>query len=475
MIKDKLLRVTKKTLHISKSSLWFFIGFTVSGLTLLSIVVIYFQDTYYEKAIPGVFINDTYVGEMTKEEIVYLYEERNKNIGDSRFTFTYEDTIATISAQNLDIGYDSELISDQAVGMGKSSNILSNFFIITNAYLNGISLNSSYTFDGDRLREELKPFKKLAYKDPVNAKFTIENNKVVEFSQSEDGTVLDEERIEKFVYDRIPVIISSSENTNFEYLLPTITLEPEITTEEVNEYGIEEKIGEGVSYFVGSIPNRIYNIGLAASRIDGTLVAPGEEFSFNKNIGDISRLTGYKEAYVISNGRTILGDGGGVCQVSTTLFRAMLDAGVPITERNAHSYRVGYYEQQSPVGIDATIYVPSVDLKFKNDTGKHILISADFDPVNQKLVFSFFGKSDGRETVVSDPVILSQSGAPEPLYEDDPELPVGVTKQVDFAASGANVQFTRTVTRNGEVLIDETYNSRYSPWRAVYKVGTKQG
>lgn len=475
MIKDKLLRVTKKTLHISKSSLWFFIGFTVSGLTLLSIVVIYFQNTYSEKAIPGVFINDTYVGEMTKEEIIYLYEEKNKNIGDSRFTFTYEDTIATMSAQDLDIGYDSELISDQAVGMGKSSNILSNFFIITNAYLNGISLNSSYTFDGDRLREELKPFKQLAYKEPVNAKFTVENNKVVEFSQSEDGTVLDEERIEKFVYDRIPVIISSSKNTNFEYLLPTITLEPEITTEEVNEYGIEEKIGEGVSYFVGSIPNRIYNIGLAASRIDGTLVAPGEEFSFNKNIGDISRLSGYKEAYVISNGRTILGDGGGVCQVSTTLFRAMLDAGVPITERHAHSYRVGYYEQQSPVGIDATIYVPSVDLKFKNDTGKHILISADFDSVNQKLTFSFFGKSDGRETVVSDPVILSQSGAPEPLYEDDPELPVGVTKQVDFAASGANVQFTRTVTRNGEVLIDETYNSRYSPWRAVYKVGTKQG
>lgn len=475
MIKDKLLRVRKKTLHISKSSLWFFIGFTVSGLTLLSIVVIYFQNTYSEKVIPGVFINDTYVGEMTKEEIVYLYEEKNKNIGDSSFTFTYEDVIATISAQDLDIGYNSELISDQAVGMGKSSNILSNFFIITNAYLNGISLNSSYTFKEDRLKEELKPFKQLAYKEPVNAKFTVENNKVVEFSQSENGTVLDEERIEKFVYDRIPIIISSSENTNFEYLLPTITLEPEITTEEVNEYGIEEKIGEGVSYFVGSIPNRIYNIGLAASRIDGTLVAPGEEFSFNKNIGDISKLSGYKEAYVISNGRTILGDGGGVCQVSTTLFRAMLDAGVPITERHAHSYRVGYYEQQSPVGIDATIYVPSVDLKFKNDTGKHILISADFDPVNQKLVFSLFGKSDGRVAVVSDPVILSQSGAPEPLYEDDPELPVGVTKQVDFAASGANVQFTRTVTRNGEVLIDETYNSRYSPWRAVFKVGTKQG
>lgn len=475
MIKNKLKKVTKKTIHISKSSVWFFIGFTISGLTLLSIVIIFFQNTYSEKAIPGIFVNDIYVGEMTKDEIMYVYDEKNKNIGDSSFTLVYGDTISTLSAESLNIGYDSKLISEQAIGMGKSSNILSNFFIIVNAYLNGVNLNSSYTFDENKLEDELEPFKKLAYKEPINAKFAVENNKVVEFSQSENGKVLDEQKIEKFIKDRIPVIIRSTENTNFEYLLPTITLEPEITTEEVNEYGIEEKIGEGISYFVGSIPNRIYNIGHAASKIDGILVAPGEEFSFNKHVGDISRLTGYKEAYVISGGRTILGDGGGVCQVSTTLFRAMLDAGVPITERHAHSYRVGYYEQQSPLGIDATIYVPSVDLKFQNDTGKHILISADFDPVNQRLAFSFFGKSDGRESVVSEPIILSRSAAPAPLYEDDPNLPVGTTKQVDFAAAGANVQFTRTVTRNGEALINETYTSRYSPWRAVFKVGTKQG
>lgn len=475
MIKDKVLKVTKKSLHLSKSSIWFLIGFSISGLTLLSIVIIYFQYTYADKAIPGVFINDIYVGELTKDQILYIYDEKNKNIGTSTFTLTYEEEIATVSADDLNIGYDSQLISDQAVGMGKSSNILSNFFIIVNAYLNGINLNSSYTFDEDRLEEILVPFEKLAYKEPIDAKFSVENNKVVEFSQSENGRVLDLEKIEKFVRDRIPSVIKSSEFVSFEYTLPTITKEPEITTEEANEYGIEEKIGEGVSYFVGSIPNRIYNIGHATSKIDGILVPPDEEFSFNKYIGDISRLSGYKEAYVISGGRTVLGDGGGVCQVSTTLFRAMLNAGVPITERSAHSYRVSYYEQQSQIGQDATIYVPSVDLKFKNDTGHHILISADFDSVNQKLTFSLFGKSDGRESVVSDSVILSQSSAPAPLYEDDPELPIGTTRQVDFAATGANVQFTRTVTRNGEVIIDETFNSRYSPWRAVFKVGTKQG
>lgn len=475
MFKKGVSKITKKTLHISKSSLWFIVGFSISGLTLLSIVIIYFQNTYSDKAIPGVFIDDIYVGELTKEEIKYIYEEKNKSIGDSTFTFTFEDQIATLSADSLNIGYDAELISDQAVGMGKSSNLLSNFFIITNAYLNGITLNSSYTFDETKMDNALKPFEQKAYKEPVNAKFTVENNKVVEFSQSEDGRMLDEEKIGKFVRDRVPVIINSNESTNFEYSLPTIAVNPEITTEEVNDYGIEEKIGEGVSYFVGSIPNRIYNIGLAASKLNGILVAPGEEFSFNEHIGEISRLSGYKEAYVISGGRTVLGDGGGVCQVSTTLFRAMLDAGVPITERNAHSYRVGYYEQNSPVGIDAAIYTPTVDLKFINDTGNHILISSEFDSVNQKLTFSLFGKSDGRQVTISEPVVLSRTAAPEPLYEEDPNLPVGVTQQIDFAAAGASVQFSRTVTRNGEVLIDETFSSRYSPWRAVFKVGTKQG
>lgn len=468
-------KTVKKTPHILKSSVWFFIGFLISGLTLLSILIIYFQNVYAEKVIPGIFIDNIYVGELTEDEIRYIYEEKNKNIGNSTFTFLFEDEVATISAESLEIGYDSDLISSQAINIGKSPNLFSNFFIIINSYLNGITLKPSYTFNEGKLEEAIKPFAELAYKEPVNAEFSIENNRVVKFSQSEDGRVLDEESAENFVRNRISSIINSDGKQSYEYLLPTTTLAPEITTEEANEYGIVEKIGEGVSYFVGSIPNRIFNIGHATSKIDGILVAPGEEFSFNEHVGNISSLTGYKEAYVISGGRTVLGDGGGVCQVSTTLFRAILDAGVPITERHAHSYRVSYYEQQSPIGIDATIYVPSVDLKFRNDTGSHILIAADFDSNLQKLTFSLFGKSDGRETVVTEPVILSQTPAPEPLYEDDPELPVGTTKQVDFAANGANVQFSRTVTRNGEVLIDETFTSRYSPWRAIYKVGTKQG
>ncbi len=474
-MKDKFITVGKKSFHISKSSFWFLVGFLIAGLTLLSIAALAFQYNYQEKTIPGIFIDNTYVGEKTKEEIMYIYEEKNKTIGNSNFTFTYENETATASAKELNIGYDAKLMAEQASELGKSPNILSNFFIITNAYLNGITLNSSYTIDEARLAGHLAPFKELAHKDAINAEFEIVNNRVVKFSQSQNGTTLDIKRIKSFVAERIPDIIQSDKMQEFQLTLPIITTEPEITTEEANEYGIVEKIGEGTSYFAGSIPNRVHNVGHAADKIDGTLVAPGEEFSFNKHVGDISALAGYKEAYVISGGRTVLGDGGGVCQVSTTLFRAMLDAGVPITERHAHSYRVSYYEQQSPPGIDATIYVPTVDLKFKNDTGNHILIVSDFSPQEARLTFTMYGKNDGRVSQISNPVILSQSPPPEPLYEDDPNLPVGTTEQVDFAATGAHIQFTRTVTKNGEILIEETFSTRYSPWRAIYKIGTKQG
>ncbi len=240
-----------------------------------------------------------------------------------------------------------------------------------------------------------------------------------------------------------------------------------------NELGIKELVGLGTSKYEGSIANRIYNIELTAKKINGVLIPPGEIFSFNQTVGEISSATGFKQAYVIKSGKTVLDDGGGVCQVSTTLFRAALNAGLPIVKRVAHAYRVHYYEEDSPPGIDATIFYPSVDLKFKNDTPGNILIQAQASR-DLKLTISFFGTSDGRESQISTPVILSQTPPPPELRQDDPTLPKGTIKQVDFAAWGANITFKRRVTRGDQVLIDETFRSNYKPWQAIYLVGTKE-
>jgi vancomycin resistance protein YoaR len=245
-----------------------------------------------------------------------------------------------------------------------------------------------------------------------------------------------------------------------------------IKTEEVNDLGIKELLGRGISYFRGSIASRIHNIQIASSRLNGILIPPGETFSFNQTLGEVSQATGYKEAYIIKEGRTILGDGGGVCQVSTTFFRATLDAGLPIIERAPHAYRVYYYEQNSQVGVDATVWEPSPDLKIKNDTPAHILVQAYVNPSQYRLTFEFYGTSDGRKATISKSRIWDQTPPPPDLYQDDPTLPTGTTKQIDWSAWGAKVAFDWKVERGGEILQERTFYSSYRPWQAVFLRGT---
>lgn len=288
--------------------------------------------------------------------------------------------------------------------------------------------------------------------------------RISEFQPPQEGRSLDIKKSKQLITKTL-----LSEN-HIPLELPVQTIQPK--NKLVNDLGIKELIGRGVSHFAGSIPNRIFNIAHTAAKINGVLVPPGEEFSFVNTVGDISAATGFKQAYVIKSGRTVLDDGGGVCQDSTTLFRAALNAGLPITARTAHAYRVAYYEQGFPPGLDATIFHPTVDFRFKNDTPAHILIQASV--TGTTLTIDLYGTSDGRVAEISAPVITKITPAPPELRQDDPTLPKGTVKQVDWAASGANVVFTRKVTKNGQVLIDESFRSNYRPWQAVYLVGTKE-
>ncbi|RJQ27702.1 hypothetical protein C4577_00710 [Candidatus Parcubacteria bacterium] len=360
------------------------------------------------------------------------------------------------------------------MSIGKTSNFVSDLYMILSAYLNGFFLDSSYTFSSEDLKVAVDPIQKKVFIEAEDALLTVQNNRVTAFRESRDGKTLDYERLNNDVKEIIPSLLKDKSVNNYKVNVHVQTIKPNITTEEANDFGIVEMIGKGVSHFKGSIPNRIYNISLAASRLNGIIVAPGENFSFNKTIGDISSYTGYKQAYVIKDGRTVLGDGGGVCQVSTTIFRAALNAGLPIVERHAHSYRVSYYEQGSGPGIDATVYYPTEDFKFKNDTGNHILIQVVIDPIDQRLEFLFYGKKDGRETTITTPIVSSQTPAPPPLYQDDPALSKGVIKQIDYEAVGAIVSFKRIVKNNGKTIISETFTSRYSPWQAIFLRGTKE-
>jgi len=311
----------------------------------------------------------------------------------------------------------------------------------------------------------------LINRNPQNPKFSFASGRVQEFQPALDGVNVDTNKYKKLTALTLDNLSNTPEKT-LSYDIPVIRVAPEVSTGEVNNFGIKELIGRGTSTYFHSIPGRVYNVSLATSRINGTLVKPGDTFSFNSTLGDVSEFTGYKQAYIISEGKTILGDGGGVCQVSSTLFRALLNAGLPITERQAHAYRVGYYEQGSPPGMDATVYSPSPDLKFKNDTTSYILIQAKADTKHYSLVFELYGTGDGRVATVTKPVVSNVTPALPTVYQDDPSLPIGTTKQVDYSAAGAKVTFNYSVTRSGETIFKKTFISSYRPWAAVYLRGT---
>jgi vancomycin resistance protein YoaR len=304
--------------------------------------------------------------------------------------------------------------------------------------------------------------------DPV---FVFAEGRVKEFEPSKDGVTVNESELNNRIVAGLKTL-EAEEETSLTFDIPAAKTPPKISTGDVNNLGIQELIGRGSSRFRGSITNRIHNITLAASKFKGVLVAPGEVMSFNQVLGDVSEITGFRQAYIIKEGKTVLGDGGGVCQVSTTLFRAILNAGLPVLERQAHAYRVGYYEQDSPPGLDATVFAPSPDLKFRNDTPGHILIQSAVDTKTATLVFEIYGTSDGRIATTTKPVISAQVAPPEDLYIDDPTLPAGTVKQTEYKAWGAKITFNYTVTRGGEEIYKKTFVSNYRPWQAVYLRGT---
>ncbi len=324
--------------------------------------------------------------------------------------------------------------------------------------------------DKDKLQIKVTSFAKEIDREPQNAAFQFVDGKVEEFRPGKDGLRVEQDRL---VGSLVDGVMTLAENEEWVVGVSVERMKPAITTEDVNDLGIKELVGKGESTYFHSIPNRVHNVGLAAQRINGVLISPGEIFSFNQALGEVSAATGFKSAYVISGGRTVLGDGGGVCQVSTTLFRAALDVGLPIVERKAHAYRVGYYEQNYPVGIDATVYNPTADLKFKNDTPGYLLIQTVIDEEKRYLSFEIYGTDDGRVVKLTKPKVWGLSSPPPAIYQDDPSLPVGKVVQVDWAASGAKASFDYQVTKNGEVTFEKTFYSNYQPWRSVYLRGVK--
>jgi vancomycin resistance protein YoaR len=333
------------------------------------------------------------------------------------------------------------------------------------------TLSYNSFLDETAVRHWLEPFAVQLYREPVNARYYYDDStqELVLIAPHINGRELDVEATLAQLKAQI-----GTPNRSIPFIMKAIvpTVSSSATAEEL---GITELISERTTWFYGSSDARKRNIARSAANFYGIVIAPGEEFSFNKYLGTISEDDGYEEGLIIFGGQTIKGIGGGVCQVSTTVFQTVFYAGFPVTERWQHGYMLGYYNDGEGPGMDATVYSPIVDFKFINNTPYHLLIENYYNEIEESLTFKFYSTSMGRTVEKSGPVFENIVPAPssaDDVWTFDPELEPGTVNQIDWATEGAKVTVGRTVfNAAGEVIIQEDFVSNYIPWANGYMYG----
>jgi vancomycin resistance protein YoaR len=321
--------------------------------------------------------------------------------------------------------------------------------------------------DAQALEQFLGPIAPLVNQIPQNARFYFDDptGQLVLVQSATVGRSLDIAATRDMVNQKL---------LQGEHTIPlVITLAQPAVPDDATaaSLGITGLVSSETSYFRGSSPARLQNIKAAASRFHGLLIPPNTTFSMGEAMGDISLDNGYAEALIIYNGQTITGVGGGVCQVSTTLFRTAYFGGYPIVERHEHAYRVYYYEQTATsgsdwrlAGLDATVYFPLVDLKFTNDRPYWLLMETYFNPANYSLTWKFYSGDDGRTVDVQNLGLRNIVPTPDPVFEENPGLALGEISQGDWwVTDGADITVTRVVSRNGQVLISDSTQTHYEP------------
>jgi vancomycin resistance protein YoaR len=257
----------------------------------------------------------------------------------------------------------------------------------------------------------------------LEPKLVIRNNRAEIFEPGQDGRAVD-------LYLLRQMLLSNDTAAQ----LPVIESSPQGDLAATNSLGINELVAVGESDFTGSPRNRVHNVTVGADKFNGLIIAQGQEFSFNEYLGDVDGEHGFLPELVIKASGVIPEFGGGLCQVSSTTFRAAMNAGLPITARRNHSFAVQYY---APQGTDATIYPGSTDFKFVNNLNSSILIRTKIE--GRKLYFEFYGTKDSRSVAFEGPY------------------------QYDKKADGSlKATWTRHVIQNGETTT-QVFNSTYQP------------
>lgn len=316
----------------------------------------------------------------------------------------------------------------------------------------------------DKLQTIVEGWARQVARPPLDARFDFNPTigKLIELSPSADGYALD-------VTATISATLAALASGQAQIALPVQIVRPAVASADAPNLGIKELVAQGTTTFAGSSADRVKNIEVGAAKFVGVVIPPAGVFSFNQYVGDVTAANGFEDALVIQGDTTAVGVGGGICQVSTTVFRAAWLGGFPIVERWNHGYVVRWY---GAPGLDATVFTPKVDFKFKNTTGHYLLIKPIVDAKKGVITFQFYGTKPGWKVETADPSYDKRTPPPAPLYVEDPNLAPGRVVQFDWAVEGLEaVAKRRVIAADGAVLLNDTLKSRYLPWQAKYRFG----
>lgn len=431
-------------------------------LVSIGISYLYFTVQKYSNLIyPGMKIEGIDFSEKTKEDAIKILRDKYGDaILQKKLTIKTPDRNYNISYSELNAQYNIIDTVNEALAYGKNLNLISKFKLIKKPVEK--ELNLKFSYNQKPLEDLVKSIEKNTNINPKDATIKLANGNFI-VTPDAKGMELESEKLKKDILSNI----SGKTDGDLEINAPIKVLNPKVSAE--NLKAINTKLASYFTDFSTSSEARATNIRISTESINGKVLMPGETFSFNEVVGERTKERGYKEAPVIVNQQLDSGLGGGICQVSSTLYNALLQGNIKTTERVHHTFPSSYVG----MGLDATVDWGNIDLKFKNTFNFPIFLEGYTK--NKVLYFNIYSSSELTKRTYSITSEVYSKIEPTIKYIDDPNLPVGKTEVVKKAHTGYRVKVYRNIYENGKFISQEVVsNDYYIPINGIIKRGTKK-
>lgn len=479
------------------------------------------------KILKGVYINDMSVANMTVEEVNSKLNEKLAQMDNNVIELTYGDYKKTITAKDLGLFY-SEKFANDAYDYGRNKDLVSNNYTILGSLMNKeYHIDAQFEINEDKFQELLTTLHENVEIEAKNDKYEVAQGKIT-LEKGYEGKKIKSEELKTLLLAsasnskievELPIEIESPERVDFDKLydevyvekveasykegenfevtkevygvyfnkeeaikrynelldgktmeIKLITVEPTVKVSDLNNELFRDVLAKFSTKYDKYYTNRVKNLELAGQKVNGTILYPGEEFSYNKVVGERTVANGFKEAHVFAGGKVVDGLGGGICQISTTLYNTVLMSDLKVTERKAHMMHTGYNEP----GKDATVVYGSIDFRFVNNRKTPIKISMEVK--NGVVTSTIYGLKMENEPIIEIKSVILKTIPYTTIEEKDATMNEGTTKVVQSPLNGY-VSETYRIEKdaNGKEISRKLISKdTYKQTSKIIKVGTKK-